>query len=680
MLKRIRALLKSAYNCFSTHKISSNPDSHHLQIVEENRKLRSHVHKLENLLQELQLTEKRYQSLLDISTYYAYTLRIKPERKVELEWATDSISKITNSIPPELSKNGTILHTIIHPEDKTLAEHRLQHLLSGQIDISEFKVVDKNRQVRWLRDICYPIWHEKHHKIAQIYGVTQDITEYKLSEEKLVEERNLLRMLIDHLPDDIYVKDTQSRYMLINEPLKRHIGELSFQDVIGKTDFDFVPTNLAQKSYDNEQTLLQSDQPLFSYVDHVIDQTTSDQKWTLITKIPIQNVDGQVVGLVGINRDITHLKMAEEALRQGRDFAEGIIDTAQVIILVLSKSGRIIRFNRYLEEISGYKLNDVKGKNWFTTFIPTEDQSWVRQQFLKAINNVQTKGIVSSLLTKGGEVLKIEWYDKTLKDPSDKTIGLLAIGQDVTDRRRFEQERNQLFEAVNKQREQLQALTQQLAKTQEVERKALTRELHDQIGQNLTALDLNLNIVQTQLSDNSTIAKDTIQKRIRDSLEIVSQTGDRIRDVMANLRPQILDDYGLVAAIRWYCQMFASRVDFEINVKAKELTPRLPTPVEDSLFRIVQEALTNIAKHAQPNLATVSINSYNDIICLTIGDDGQGFDVVAQTNPAEKQHWGLITMAERAVAVGGHCHVESQPGHGTRVIVEVPYRDHPDPS
>ena len=680
MLKYIKALLKSTYNCFSNYKASSNSDSDYLQIAEENRELRSHIHKLEKHLQELYLSEKRYQQLLDISTYYAYALRIEPERKVELEWATDSISKVTNSIPLELSKNGTILHTIIHPEDKTLAEHRLQHLLSGQIDISEFKVIDKNRQVRWLRDICYPIWNDEHHKIAQICGVAQDITEYKLSEEKLLEERNLLRLLIDHLPDDIYVKDTQSRYMLINEPRRHQMRALSFQDVIGKTDFDFIPTGLAQKSYDDEQTLLKSDQPLFSHIDHITDQVTSDQKWILITKIPIQDADGQVVGLVGMNRDITHLKMAEEALRQGRDFAEGIIDTAQVIILVLSKSGRIIRFNRYLEEISGYKLDDVKGENWFTTFIPVEDQSWVRQQFLKAINNVQTKGIVSSLLTKAGDVLEIEWYDKTLKDPSNKTIGLLAIGQDVTDRRRFEHERNQLFEAVSKQREQLRALTQQLAKAQEVERKALTRELHDQVGQNLTALDLNLNIVQTQLSSNSTIVKDTIQKRIKDSLEIVSQTGDRIRDVMANLRPQILDDYGLVAALRWYCQMFASRVNFEIKVEAKELTPRLPAPIEDSLFRIVQEALTNVAKHAQPNLATVGINSYNDVICLSINDDGQGFDVAAQANPAEKQHWGLITMAERAAAVGGHCRVESQPGIGTRVTVEVPYRDQPHPS
>ncbi|MCB0168777.1 MAG: PAS domain S-box protein, partial [Anaerolineae bacterium] len=572
--------------------------------------------------------------------------------------------------------NGDLSYFIIHPEDKILAKQRMDSLLTGQKDISEFRLIDKNEGVRWFRDIGCPIWDSNRQEIVQIYGVAQDITNHKSFEEKLLNERDLLRTLVDHLPDDIYVKDTQSRYLLVNEPLRRQLGAATAQDVLGKTDFDFKALKSAQRSFEDEQALLQSGQPLVSHIEPLTDQINGNQKWVLTTKIPMRDARGQVIGLVGMSRDITHLKMAEEALRRGRDFAEGIIDTAQVIILVLGAKGHIVRFNHYLEEISGYTLDEVQGKNWFTTFIPPEEWARTRSLFSQAINDVQTQGVISPIVTKRGEIREIEWYDKTLKDHNNNTIGLLAIGQDITDRRRFEKERNELFEAVRKQGEQLKALTQQLSKTQEVERKALTRELHDQIGQNLTALDLNLNIIQTQLAINSGQANEIIWSRIKDSLEIISQTGDRIRDVMTHLRPQILDDFGLIAALRWYTDSFASRVDFSVRLQAEELNLKLAAPVEDTLFRISQEALTNAAKHAQPDLVTLSISSYNDMVYLIISDDGLGFELANQATPTEKRHWGLITMAERAEAIGGYCRVESQPGKGTRVIVEVPHLDH----
>ncbi|MCB9079167.1 MAG: PAS domain S-box protein [Anaerolineaceae bacterium] len=676
-MKRVTALLKSLHRFFSKFKAKPvSVGNKYSQTGQQNQELHAHIQNLEILLEKIRQSEERYRLLLELCTDYAYALRIEPEKKIRLEWATDSINQVTDFLSNDINGNGDLSYFIIHPEDKTLAKRRMESLLTGQKDICEFRLIDENEGVRWFRDIGCPIWDSTRQEIVQIYGVAQDITKHKSFEDKLLNERDLLRTLVDHLPDDIYVKDTQSRYLLVNEPLRRHLEAATAQDVLGKTDFDFKALKSAQRSFEDEQALLQSGQPLISHIEPLTDHINGNQKWVLTTKIPIRDTRGQVIGLVGMSRDITHLKMAEDALRRGRDFAEGIIDTAQVIILVLGTKGHIIRFNHYLEEISGYTLDEVQGKNWFTTFIPPEEWARTRSLFSQAINDVQTQGVISPIITKRGDIREIEWYDKTLKDHNNNTIGLLAIGQDITDRRRFEQERNQLFEAVRKQGEQLRALTQQLSKTQEVERKALTRELHDQIGQNLTALDLNLNIIQTQLAINSGQANEIIWSRIKDTLEIISQTGDRIRDVMTHLRPQILDDFGLIAALRWYTDLFASRVDFSVRLQAEELNIKLAAPVEDTLFRITQEALTNAAKHAQPNLVTLSINSYNDKVYLIISDDGVGFELADQAVPIEKRHWGLITMAERAAAIGGYCRVESQPGKGTRVIVEVPHLDH----
>jgi PAS domain S-box-containing protein len=131
-------------------------------------------------------------------------------------------------------------------------------------------------------------------------------------------------------------------------------------------------------------------------------------------------------------------KRAEMALREERSFAEGIIDTAQVIILVLDVKGRIVRFNSYMEEISGYSLDEVQGKDWFTTFLSAKDHKRIRDLFQKAAGDIQTRGSVNPIVTKDGSERQIEWYDKALKDADKNVTGLLAIGMDVTERKRAE--------------------------------------------------------------------------------------------------------------------------------------------------------------------------------------------------------------------------------------------------
>jgi signal transduction histidine kinase len=141
--------------------------------------------------------------------------------------------------------------------------------------------------------------------------------------------------------------------------------------------------------------------------------------------------------------------------------------------------------------------------------------------------------------------------------------------------------------------------------------------------------------------------------------------------VIADLRPPMLDDYGLLPTLRWCGQQLGSRTDVEVVVRGEEPAPRLPSSTEDTLVRITQEALTNVAKHAQAGRVTISLAALDDAVRLAIEDDGMGFDkeMIAQR---ESDHWGLLTMTERAESVGGHCRILSKPGEGTAIIVEVP--------
>ena len=145
-------------------------------------------------------------------------------------------------------------------------------------------------------------------------------------------------------------------------------------------------------------------------------------------------------GLEMTNEDLrtVNREQAEDALQRERDFAESLIATAQAIVLVLDTRGRIVRFNPYMEEISGYRLEEVQGRDWFTTFLPGRDQSRARELFVKAVGDIRTRGNVNPIVTKDGREREIEWYDKTLRDSDGTVVGLLAIGQDITERRRAE--------------------------------------------------------------------------------------------------------------------------------------------------------------------------------------------------------------------------------------------------
>jgi signal transduction histidine kinase len=234
--------------------------------------------------------------------------------------------------------------------------------------------------------------------------------------------------------------------------------------------------------------------------------------------------------------------------------------------------------------------------------------------------------------------------------------------RDITEHRRAEEE-------SIKYADRLRALAAQLAEVEDNERQRLARELHDRVGQNLTALGISLNIIQMQMPQG---VPETISFHLEDSLTLVEQTAERIRDVMADLRPPVLDDYGLVAALRWYGEKISRRIDIPIIVKGEEPNPRLDPREENALFRIAQEALTNVAKHAQATRVVISVDSDDNTLCLKVSDDGIGFDPHRLSESDEGQGWGLLSITERAEAVGADFRIESSPDQGTQIFVEVP--------
>ena len=239
-------------------------------------------------------------------------------------------------------------------------------------------------------------------------------------------------------------------------------------------------------------------------------------------------------------------------------------------------------------------------------------------------------------------------------------ISILLIN--IRKRKKTEQE-------LKTSHEQLRTLAWRLTETEETERKKLSRELHDQIGQNLTILGVNLNLLR------SLVPKDTvglIHSRINDSVVVVKQTTESIRHLMSNLRSPVLDDYGLAAAIDLYGKQCATRTGIDIVVRGGDKDISLPAHIENAMFRIVQESLTNVAKHAQATQVVINVFVKDGRLHLSVEDNGVGCGMEELRSVSGDRGWGLVTMTERALAVGGACIIESSPELGTHVIVEVP--------
>jgi two-component system sensor histidine kinase UhpB len=375
-----------------------------------------------------------------------------------------------------------------------------------------------------------------------------------------------------------------------------------------------------------------------------------------------------------ITRNIIKRKQAEESLREHDRQQKAILNNIPDIAWLKDKESRFIAVNEPFGNACGMTPEDLVGKTDLDIW-PKDLAERYRADDRGVMETSRRKLFEEPLVDKDGNKTWIETIKTPIYNGKGDVIGTTGIARDITERKQAEEalrrvaiENARLFESVKQQREQLLALTIRLAESEAAERQQLARELHDQVGQNLTALGINLNIVRTQMPKE---ALAQICSRLDDSLSLVEQTTERIRNVMADLKPPVLDDYGLVAALRWYGAQFSSRTGIPVDVQGEEPLPRLTPHVENTMFRITQEALTNVAKYSQAAKVTVIVEAEKKTVLLIIMDNGIGFDPTQLNKPNKASGWGLLTMSERAETIGGYFRIDSRPGQGTRIVVEV---------
>jgi PAS domain S-box-containing protein len=424
-----------------------------------------------------------------------------------------------------------------------------------------------------------------------------------------------------------------------------------------------------------------------------------------VTTMALKDAKGYATGYVSVIRDITRRKRAEEALQRYAERLQTLHAVDRAILAAQSLEAIAQAALSYIRQLLVqcptalvilFDLEARHGVVLATSFadeadlkaggrIPLEmfgDIEDFRQGKVRVIQDTQAASRLSPLV----QTLHARGVRTFMSVPlivQGELVGSLNLGADqpggfapeyvdiareVASSLAIAIQQARLFERLRAGRERLQALSRRLVEVQEIERRRLAHELHDEIGQTLTAVKINLQALQRH--------KDMagVESYLRDSVDVVEHALGQVRNLSLDLRPSLLDDLGLVATLRWYVDRQAQRGGFtaQLIIDPPEI-PYLPPELETTCFRVVQEALTNIMRHSQAQNVCVELHQREAELALRVCDDGVGFDVRAALGDAMGgASLGLLGIQERIWQVGGQIVIQSVPGGGTDIQARLP--------
>jgi two-component system sensor histidine kinase UhpB len=504
-------------------------------------------------------------------------------------------------------------------------------------------------------DKAYIIRNDKGEPV-RVVGSIRDITERKEAEEKLVRERYLLRTLIDHIPDYIYVKDSKFRHIINNKANVELMGAQNEEETLGKSVFDYFDSEIAEQYIKNDRLVMEKGEAIYN-LEEAIFTHGNKKRWLLTTKVPLKDDNNKVFGLVGISRDITAQKEIAESLRISNERFNIVSKATNDAIWDWNLITDEMLWNKAVIHLFGYKDNEIgKTTEWWYNKIHPED----RERVLSKMHHHIDRGI-----EKWQDEYRFVKADGTYKFVLDRGFILLNDDQkpyrmigammDITERRKLEAELAE--QKINKQRE----ITEATIQAQEKERSELGKELHDNINQILSTTKLYIDMALTETD----IREELLQKTYKN----ISSAIEEIRMLSKSLVPPSLGDIGLKEAVS---ELIASlnisqRIKLTLKTVGIEMFT-MPDNIKLMAYRIVQEQVNNIIKHSRATEAEIKLAVSRKMFNITVKDNGIGFDAKRRGKGI-----GLSNITSRAELHNGKVDVVSSPGKGCTLKISLPF-------
>ena len=495
---------------------------------------------------------------------------------------------------------------------------------------------------------------------ARVLSLCRDISARKRNAEALRASEERYRTLAEASPDSISVISGDGVYEYANSNHARWFGHPS-EDISGRHLTDLWPQASANRLLKEIRQILQAGVPAAIERPSLLHPA----RWVEMRWVPLPRADDKASSLLVVMRDITERKQAEAALRENESLLRAFYDSPGAlrgIIELVEDDFRLLSANAALALSYGQPLEKILNCPASRLGMPQETlQLWI-QHFQKSRRRGQP--VTFEHWDEGKPKVRCLLVTVCFLGPAPggpPRFGLVAM--DITERKQAE--------AI------LAQLPRRLFEVQETERHRVSRELHDGVNQLLSSIKLRLHTAEEALPRPNKEARASLER----CRELTAQVLEETRRISHALRPQSLEDLGLSAACRGLCEDFQSRTGLPVQYNDATLTTRLPATTELHLFRIVQEALNNIAKHAAATRVRVTLVVRKNGLELKIEDTGCGFNPRAPRVHGPKAHGlGLINFQERAAVLEGTCEIKSAPGKGTKIRVLVPLNKQPSTS
>jgi PAS domain S-box-containing protein len=591
---------------------------------------------------KLRASEQKYRRLVTNLNDIVYTV----DAEGRFTYISHRVKSISGYKPSELL--GRPFSDFIHPEDLPVLLEVWRGRRKGGPAPVECRIVMKNGQYRFVRVSGRRQLKNGH--FAGAAGIFTDASEQHEAESALRESESKYRALFEQSIDAVSLVTPQGRITEANASWFRLFGYspgdlkwLNARDTYAEPgDRDVFLRKIAETGslVDDEVRVKKKDGTVMDCLRSVTVSRASD---------------GGVIGYQSVFHDITERKRAEAALRESEEKYRELFDQSIAPISLISPDGRLIEANDAWFRLFGYSREDMVSFLAVNLFPSPEMREDLLRRLLDSGSLVDDE---SRVKTKDGTPIDVLRSMSIRYNPDGSVFGFQTVWRDVTE---LKHTRDELFAS----REQLRRLAFRIQEAREEERTTIAQELHDHCGQQLTALRLDLD----SLTRSGPPEGDTALVRIRGIKQLVDRMSQEVRRLISEMRPGMLDDLGLCAAIEWQAGQFSERTGIACGFILTADDARLPATASTALFRVLQELLSNVARHAGATSVNVSLTSDSDSVCLRVADNGRG---ITDEELGSSTSLGILGMRERIRACNGTVDFHSKSGTGTTVTITVP--------